>query len=210
MSRMTNKTLMMILPLAAWLGAAGCGDLADVNPALAVRYAPDGTLVVFTGVSIDLYDTQLAMKQDSIPAPQTGGGYGICFSLSDDGTVASVSDINPTTSRTKIDMFSIPDRGKLPAVDLGPPPKARLGYAVEDLALSPHGDLVYVMGGVADDYRKVAMFDTATGAMLWSGDWAIAPAFSSDGSQIYVSGNHGLDVQRFDARSGVSVLDAPV
>lgn len=206
---MTNK-MLLLAPLVAGLGAVGCGDLGDVNAAVAVRYAPEGTLVVFAGDAIDLYDETLTTRTASIPAPQAGGGYSQYFNLSDDGTVAAVSDYDPNANKATIDLFSIPGRGALRRIDLGPPPSdPQQGYVPEGLALSPQGDLVYVMGGVAQTYRGVAMFDTATGAMLWSADWAILPAFSPDGGQIYVSGDQGKDLLGFDARSGASVLDAP-
>ena len=66
------------------------------------------------------------------------------------------------------------------------------------------------MGGVASAYRQVAMFDTATGAMLWSGDWAIMPIFSPDGSTLYLprAATHGWITlrwirQRADRCSGL-------
>ena len=100
--------------------------------------------------------------------------------------------------------------GLLPSTSVRLPPDSRRYISPEDLALSPSGDLVYVMGGVASAYRLVAMFDTATGAMLWSGDWAIIPTFTPDGNTVYVRGNQGMDLQGFDARTGVQGLDAPV
>ena len=207
---MTNRTLLIMLPLAVWFGTAGCGDLGNVNPALAVRYAPDGTLVVYAGDTIDLYDEQLATQMKRIPVKQAHGAYLGEFSLSDDGTLAAVPDYDGNANRSTIDLYRIPSGDRPPSIDLGPPPDMPQAYVPEDLALSPHGDLVYVMGGVAGGYRLAAMFDTGSGAMLWPTDWAIAPAFSLDGSQLYVSGKQGQDLLGFDARSGAPILDAPI
>jgi hypothetical protein len=200
------KRGLSTIGLLALLGSAlGCGNLDNFNAAVNVRYAPDGTLVVFAGDAIDLFDSDLSTRKASIP---TSPGI---FSLSDDGMTAAVSAYDSNANRSRIELFDLPSGRQAPSVDLGPPPPNNpQAYAPEDLALSPSGDLVYVMGGVASAYRLVAMFDTATGAMLWSGDWAIMPTFTPDGDTVYVSGNHGLDLQGFDARTGVQGLDAPV
>ena len=205
---MINRGLTMA-GLLALLGAAlGCGDLDNFNSAVNVRYAPDGTLVVFAGDAIDLFDSDLSTRKASIPT------YPGIFSLSDDGNVAAVASSGGSESRIAI--FSISLRREMSSVDLGPSPA---DYA-EDLALSPRGDLVYVMGPVGSvgttnlvngggDIGGIAMFDTGTGAQLWAGDWAIMPIFTPDGNTVYVSGNHGQDLQGFAARTGVQGLDAP-
>ena len=191
--------------LLVLLGTAlGCGDLDNFNAAVNVRYAPDGTLVVFAGDAIDLFDSDLSTQKASIP---TSPGI---FGLSDDGTTAAVSAYDSNANRSRIELFDLPSGREVPSIDLGSPPLDKTEYAPEDLALSPSGDLVYVMGGVASAYRLVAMFDTATGAMLWSGDWAIMPTFTPDGKTVYVTGNQGMDLQGFDARTGVQGLNAPV
>jgi WD40 repeat protein len=205
---MTKKGLTTAGLLALLGTALGCGDLDNFNVAVNVRYAPDGTLVVFAGDAIDLFDSDLSTPTGSIP---TSPGI---FSLSDDGKVAAVASAGGGESRIAI--FDVRARQEVSSVDLGPSP----ADFAEDLALSPQGDLVYVMGPVGSvgttnlmnggaDSGGVAMFDTSTGAQLWAGDWAIMPTFSPDGKTVYVSGNRGLDLQGFDARSGVQGLDAP-
>ena len=207
---MKDKVLALVTVIgSATALLAGCGNLGNVNATLAVRYTPDGTLVVFAGNTIDLYDEELATRTASIP---TSPGI---FTLSDDGNVAAVASASGSESRIAI--FNMPARREVSSVDLGPSP----ADFAEDLALSPDGDLVYVMGPVGSvgtmnlmngdgDSGGVAMFDTGSGAQLWAGDWASAPAFSSDGSQIFVSGKQGQDLQGFDARSGAPLLDSPV
>jgi hypothetical protein len=199
------KRGLSTIGLLALLGSAlGCGNLDNFNAAVNVRYAPDGTLVVFAGDAIDLFDSDLSTRKASIP---TSPGI---FSLSDDGTTAAVSAYDINANRSRIELFDLPSGRQVPSIDLGSPPVDPTQYAPEDLALSPSGDLVYVMGGVASAYRLVAMFDTATGAMLWSGPWAIIPIFTPDGNTVYVTGDQGMDLQGFDARTGVQGLDAPV
>ncbi len=203
---MTNKGLAAA-GLLALLGAAlGCGDLDNFNSAVNVRYAPDGTLVVFAGDAIDLFDPDLSMRRARIP---TSPGL---FSLSDDGKTAAVSTYDSNTNRNRIELFDLPSGRQAPSIEFGPPPsdnpQSRIAYVTEDLALSPSGDLVYVMIGAPT--ALVAMFDTTTDAMLWSGDWAIMPVFSPDGETVYVNGNSGMDLQGFDARTGAPGLDAQV
>jgi hypothetical protein len=206
---MINKGLTTAGLLALLGTALGCGDLDNLNTAVNVRYAPDGTLVVFAGDAIDLFDSDLSTRRASIP---TSPGI---FSLSDDGNVAAVASANGSESRIAI--FGVSERQEISSVDLGPSP----ADFAEDLALSPRGDLVYVMGPVGSvgttnlmngggDIGGVAMFDTRTDAQLWAGDWAIMPTFSPDGNTVYANGNHGLDLQGFDARTGIQGLNAPV
>lgn len=184
------------------LAGAGCGNLESANATVRLGYTPDGSLVVFPGDHIDVYDAQLGVRKASIPTPLPKDSWSGLFSLSADGTVAAV----PTTTNagSEVQLFQIPSGKPLPRFDLAPPP-----YVLDDIALSPHGDLLYLMGPVNGMYRTTGMFDTSTGALAWSSEWAIEPVFSADGRTLYVNGNHGNDLMGFDARTGAPGLDAP-
>ena len=190
--------------------AVGCGNLNDVNTALFVRYTPDGHLVVFAGDTIDVYTADLAKREIGLPVDRPSAalsGYTDLFSLSDDGSAAAV--IYPNTDHTFADVFSLSTL-TMTSIDLGPPPPGQYNYAPEDLALSPQGDLLFVMGGIDGAYSNTGMFNAFSGDRLWTGDWAIMPIFSPDESTLYVSGNHGADLQGLDSRTGAVTLDAPL
>ena len=207
---MTTKTFATVTLVSLMGAAAGCGSSKTTDGTAQLRYTPNGSLVLFAGNEIDVYDAQLASLQASIPTPQPKDAVspsGSVFSLSDDGTVAGVATSAPDDNQ--VELFKIPSGDSLPPVDLGPPPTGYAGYGPEDMALSPHGDLVYVIGPVDGMYRKTGMFDTATGARLWTTDWAIMPIFSPDGSRLHVNGDHGQALQGLDARTGAQGLDTP-
>lgn len=185
----------------------GCGNLNDVNAALYVRYTDDGHLVVFTGNTIDVYTGDLVKREISLPVDRPSDAISQdtdLFSLSDDGSTAAV--IFPNTSHTFVNVFSLSTL-TASAIDLGPPAPGQYNYAPEDLALSPGGDRLFVMGGIDGVDRNTGTFDVITGDRLWTGDWAIMPIFSPDGSTLYVSGNHGADLEGLDARTGALTLD---
>jgi hypothetical protein len=202
---MTTKFIAAVTLTA--LAGAGCGNLESANATVRLGYTPDGSLVVFAGNHIDVYDAQLGVRELSIPTPPPQDSWGGLFSLSEDGTVAAVS--RTTSSHRGVELFQIPSGKSLPRFDLDPPQPGQPIYAPEDMALSPHGDLLYVMGvnGMA---RMSGMFDTVTGALAWSREWAIEPVFAADESTVYVNGNHGQDLLGLDARTGAPGLDAPV
>lgn len=201
---MINRGLTTVGLLALLGTALGCGDLDNFNSAVNVRYAPDGTLVVFAGDAIDLFDPDLSTRRASIPVPASQ-----LFSLSADGSVAAVHVFDSRGDR--IELFNIPGGKRLPPVELGPLPPPYTEDAAFDLALSPHGDLAYFMG--PEERYLVEMFDTGSGSLLWTSDFAYSPIFSPDGSTVYVIKDGapdmlGSEVQGFDARTGVQSLDA--
>lgn len=211
-----TKTMFAAVMLLSLVGTAGCGDLESVGQAVYVHYTPDGSLVVWAGDAIDVFDTQLKTRLARILMVRDRYMGGV-FSLSDDGTVAAVASVGLTDNR--VDLFEIPSGTRRASVELGPAPPLPpldpehprteyLAYGPEDLALSPHGDLVYVVGAVGDMYGGTGMFDVASGARLWTKEWAIDPIFSPDGSTLHVLGNHGETLQGFDARTGVQGLGA--
>lgn len=211
---MTNKMCTAVV-LGALVGAAaGCGDLKEIAvQAFYVRYTPNGSLVVYAGDAIDVYSADLTTKQASIPIPALPNAppsYSSAFALSDDGTTAAVSvrSLPSPSVDDQIALFSLPGGESLPAIELGPLSQ-NVGEA-EDLALSPHGDLLYVTGPINDLYRQTGVFDTGSSALLWSRDWTVTPVFSPDGATVYAAGDQGQDLFGFDARTGAIGLDVPV
>ncbi|HVX97959.1 MAG TPA: hypothetical protein VHK47_23795 [Polyangia bacterium] len=202
---MTTRIFAVVMLAALVVTAAGCGNLESANATVRLGYAADGSLVVFPGDHIDVFDAQLGAQKATIPMPRPQGSWGGLFSLSDDGTVAAVS--NTTTSRRAVELFQIPSGKPLPPFDLDPAQPGQPIYAPEDMALSPHGDLLYVMG-VNGAARMSGMFDTVTGALAWSREWAIEPVFSADGNAVYVSGKQGRGLLGLDTRTGAPGLDA--
>ncbi|HLK89751.1 MAG TPA: hypothetical protein VKZ18_07650 [Polyangia bacterium] len=196
--------------------AVGCGNLNDnLGTAIYVRYTPDGRLVVFGGDRVDVYSPDLSTLEARIPAPAPSTAtwpYTDVFSLSDDGNVAVV--VHPNQTHNHAELYSLTTFQKT-LVDLGPLPDAsqpNLMYddQPDDVALSPQGDLLFVMGGLHSTTSLMQMFDTSTGQNLWTTDWEITPVFSPDGSRMYAIGGawDSSSLQGFDARTGAVTLDA--
>jgi WD40 repeat protein len=206
----------LILAVAVAITTTGCGNLDDVGGGMYVRYTPQGTLVAFTGHSIDIYQPDLSKLEASfhtLGPPDRLAPNSEIFSLSDDGTTAAVAF--PGSSQNHVQVFSIGGKSATSTIDLGPPAAGQYDYAVEGLALSPRGDLLFVMSGIDGGYRNTGMFDATTGARLWQGgaeeiDWGFMPTFSSDEHTLFVSGHQGPDLLGLDARTGATVVDAPL
>ena len=188
------------------VAAAGCsGGPAEPAMALNVRYAPDGTLVVFSGSAIDTYGPDLTPKAH-IPVLS---GLGPLFSLSDDGRVAAVAS---SVSDHQVQLVNLSGaRGRV--IDLGLSPAAN-SYSPQGLTLSPTGDLLFVVAGVGGQGDMSGMFDTSTGALLWTVEaaYGVRAFFSTDESALYTLGTSrdGGGLQKFDSRTGTVGLDAPL
>ena len=92
------------------------------------------------------------------------------------------------------------------------------GISSQGLTLSPTGDLLFVAAGLIGqgDMNAVGgtMFDTSTGALLWSGNTFMwPPLFSLDESTLYAPGTDfapGAGLQGRDSRTGTISLDVPL
>jgi hypothetical protein len=188
--------------------ATGCGNLNDnLGTAIYVRYTPDGHLVVFAGDRIDVYSPDLDQVEARIPAPAPSDAiwpYTDVFSLSDDGTTAAV--IHANGSHNHAEIYSLSTLTKT-LVDLGPLPYSNRDDPPDDVALSPRGDLVFVIGGTHSIPSLTQMFNTTTGENLWTGDWSATPVFSADESRMYAIGGRWNNLQGFDTQSGAITLD---
>ena len=203
---MINKGLTTAGLLALLGTALGCGDLDNFNAAVNVRYAPDGTLVVFAGDAIDLFDSDLSTRRASIP---TSPGI---FSLSDDGGTAAVSAYDSKADRSRIELFDLPNGRQSPSIDLGPRPTST------PQATAPR---TWPSRRPATWSMSWAVWPADTG---WSrcsippparcsglGNWAIMPTFTPDGNTVYVTETRGMIC--WDSRRGpafkASMLPVP-
>ena len=200
-----EKAMVLLAGLA--VAAAGCsGGPAEPAMALNVRYAPDGTLVVFSGSAIDTYGPDLAPKAH-IPVLS---GLGPVFSVSDDGSVAAVAS---SVSGHQVQLFNVSSGTRGRMIDLGLSPAAD-SDSPQGLTLSPAGDLLFVVAGVGGQGDMSGMFDTATGARLWTIEaaYGVNAVFSPDGSTVYVSsvtvGNE-IGLEGLDSRTGTSRMTTP-
>jgi DNA-binding beta-propeller fold protein YncE len=208
------RTRILCAVLLAF-AATGCGNLNDnLGTAIYVRYTPDGHLVVFAGDRIDVYSADLDQVEARIPAPAPSDAiwpYTGVFSLSDDGTTAVV--VHPNRTHNYAELYSLSTLTKR-LLDLGPLPQDPDPHVLnndqpDDVALSPQGNLLFVMGGIHSVTSLMQMFDTTTGQNLWSIDWAITPVFSPDESRMYAMGGHWdtSTLQGFDTQTGAITLD---
>ena len=203
-----NLKAMATVSLAGLaVAAAGCGGPAYLPVATNVRYASDGTLVVFAGSEIDSYGPDLTRKAH-IPIVSADGAL---FSLSDDGSVAAVGSSQVAGRVGLLDLSG--SRGPTMTA-LGQSPAGPYGYAPQGLTLSPHGDLLFVVAGVGGQDTS-GMFDMSTGARLWTIEaaYGVRAFFSPDESTLYVLGAspvYGGGLQGFDSRTGKIGLNAPL
>jgi WD40 repeat protein len=205
---MNVKAMAMVTVAGLAVAAAGCGGLADPPVATSVRYASDGTLVVFAGSVIDSYGPDLARKAH-IPVVTCSGPL---FSLSDDGSVAAVAC---SISGNRVQLFHLSSAGGTPMTNLGKSPAGAFSYAPQGLALSPAGDLLFAIAGVGGQGDTSGVFDTSTGARLWTIEaaYGVRAFFSPDESALYVLGAspvYGGGLQGFDSRTGTVGLNAPL
>jgi WD40 repeat protein len=204
---MNLKAMAMVSLAGLVVAATGCGNLADAPVAAwAVRYASDGTLVVFGGWVIDSYGPDLTRKLH-IPVVSENGAL---FSLSDDGSVAALGSSQVAGGVGLLDLSGA--RGPTMTA-LGQSPAGLYSYAPQGLTLSPHGDLLFVVAGVGGQSDVSGMFDTSTGARLWTieASYGVRAFFSPDGSTLYVLGAspvYGGGLQGFDSRTGTLGLNA--
>src|SRR5579863_8065360 len=84
---MDLKAMVRVMLAGLVVFAAGCGNQANPQVATAVRYASDGTLVVFGGSVIDGYGPDLTGKKFHLLVDPCVGAV---FGLSADGSVAAV------------------------------------------------------------------------------------------------------------------------
>jgi WD40 repeat protein len=214
---MNAKTITTLALAGLAVVVAGCGNLvAEPGTAIFVRYAPDGTLVVFTGSAIELYSPDLATKKAFIPTPPPAGQYPAnLFNVSDDGSVAAVSFYNPGRGGLEVDIFDLAGVRAPLAINLGLSAGPGDGSSsASGLTLSPSGDLLFVLDGVDRVLGGSGMFDGSTGARLWtSQEFGISlglSIFSPDGSTLYAAGgNNSVDLEALAARTGTTTLDVP-
>ena len=185
-------------------GDAGGGTI----PVNILAYRPDGSLVLFTEPAIHVFDGALTSELTSIPLafPITTPSYAMPqrmrFSLSSDGTTAAVSysawiHMTPST----IEIFSIPDGQLLNKLDF---PDV---HSISTPSLSPDGKLLYAMVNTA------TMFDTATGATLWTdnspdGALRLLPVWSTDGKTLFSVRTRAHKLDAVDARTGTVEWEA--
>lgn len=204
------KTRLAITALLAAIAAApACGDLKkNVVSVEVVAYGPDGTLVLFTTAAIYVYDETLEMEQRRIvllDAPDSPGDHR--YSLAADGTVAAVSTApNPPGHNSRIALYRIADGQLLNTFEIDDAAPPGQGHQLLDLALSPHGDLVYAFSENGATPVRAAVYDAVTGAPLWIGDpFMRLPAWAPDGATLFTVSSGNIDEQRlqaFDARTG--------
>jgi WD40 repeat protein len=192
-----------IAATAAWgwltaltLLGVGCGNDDVYSGASDVGYAPDGTLVVFVADGLKVYDAEMTHEKRSVRLTPNGlVDVPWAFDLSRDGAVAAVSYSN--TAKRDVDIFRMPAGERLTTIDV--PGTTAEGGPVQDIVLSPQGDLVYTRG-------PSSVFDTATGAELWKDPAAEhkLPVFSPDGATLFgvVHTTTGSRVEAADARTG--------
>jgi hypothetical protein len=207
------KTRLALAALVGGLAAApACGDLNGFAPVDSIAYAPDGTMVVFLPSGIHLFDALLAIEKKSIPfdgLPVSGAADEQRYSLSSDGLVAAVAFPAPygpaqQQGDTTVALFSLPDGERLRTFQLGDAVDPHYGTGPLDLALSPHGELVFarVRHGAED---RSAVYDAADGTPLWTTDSGLLlPVFSPDGTTLFV--HSASQLQALDARTGVVVF----
>ena len=208
---MTNK-LLRCAGLAVLFGAAfGCGNLKshDDDMPLRVHYLPDGTLLVVARNTIELFAGDLSAQKSSFPVPPTDSTINLGsdnFSLSEDGTTAAISVADQQGSR--IELYDIPSGTRRSSFPIPPSTSPYADYP-HAIALSPAGDLVFVMGPDGALMTSI-MFDTGSGQALWSTDvMGYGPTFSPDGSVLYrMDGYPGTNLLGVDARSGAVSLNA--
>jgi hypothetical protein len=190
---MMKTRLAMTALLTAATSVAACGDLqkrADFSVG-GLAYAPDGTLVVFTNGGIFMYDDpRLETEKGRILLQGVETFRGLesyRYSLSADGTVAAVAYSQVSSESTTIALYSIPTGAPLKMLE------TMTGYpfvALQDLALSPHGDLVVAN---PSDFSGLPLttIDAATGT-AWSIDQKFLPVWSRDGATLYVLGSESV------------------
>jgi hypothetical protein len=204
---MNVKAMAMVALAGLAVAAGGCGKPPD-PVATSVRYASDGALVVFAGSVIDAYSPDLAQKKVHIPVDSCTGPL---FSLSDDGSVAAVGC---SISGNRVQLFHLSGTPLMPMTDLGQSPAGLYSYAPQGLVLSPAGDLLFAIAGVDGQGDTSGMFDTSTGALLWTieASYDVTAFFSTDENTLYTLGtsrNYGGGLQKIDSRTGTIGLDVP-
>jgi WD40 repeat protein len=204
---MKVKAMAMATLAGLVVATGGCGNPPD-PVATSVRYASDGTLVVFAGSAIDAYGPDLAHKKVHIPVDSCTGPL---FSLSDDGSVAAVGC---SISGNRVQLFHLSSGSGTSMTNVGQSSGGLYSYAPQGLVLSPAGDLLFAIAGVGGQGDTSGMFDTTTGARLWTvgAYYGVNAVFSPDESTVYVSGvtiGNVTGMEGFDSRTGTSRLSVP-
>ncbi len=217
MTMKRHRTMIALLTALALTPACGGQEPTPVDT---IAYLPDGSLVAFMPTGIHVFGDSLDRETrtilfDGLPVAMWVDANR--YSLSADGRVAAVSFPAPSLSmeRSTIALFDMTTGARLKTLrpdDASPDGRAQ---GVYDLELSPHGDLVFsrsIDGTSNGDVYHSTMFDTATGAPLWTGDaqWRM-PVFSQDGSLLIVENLMPLRLEALDARTGAIVytVDLP-
>jgi hypothetical protein len=207
--KLKAMAMVMLAGLAGAAGGCGGGDSTDVNVAMSVRYATDGTLVVFAGSAIDTYGADLARKMHLPLSPLTPGQpYNRLFTLSDDGSVAAIGSSSGSDS---VQLFDLPSGRAGTQIKLGQAFSGAYSAAPQGLVLSPAGDLLFAVAGVGQDDIS-GMFATSGGAALWTIEeaYGVTAAFAADESALYVHAptHPGGGLLKIDSRTGTIGLDA--
>ena len=179
---MINRGLTTVGLLALLGTALGCGDLDNFNSAVNVRYAPDGTLVVFAGDAIDLFDPDLSTRRASIPVPASQHFQSV--RRWEDVAAVHVFDSRGEPYRA---LQHTGRQARLPPVELGPPAAHPIRKMPRLIWRFRRTEILRLLHGWREErVQLVEMFDTGSGSLLWTSDFAYSPIFSPDGSTVYV------------------------
>ncbi len=211
---MTRTASAIAVLLAAAAAAPACLQRqheAVPLPVETVAYAPDGTLFLFTAAGIYLYDEALQAVRRRIlfeaePSPLTAY-VPHRYSLSADGAIVAVSSSpDAPGSKSRIAIFRVADGLQSNAFEIDDVSAPGTYRDVEDLALSPRGDLVYAYSYIGGRDPLTAVYDVATGRPLWIGEpFMREPVWAPDGSTLFTIGGGPVEPMRllaFDARTG--------
>jgi len=211
--------ILAAVAAAATLGV-GCGDLDDHLGAQNVGYRPDGTLLVYTGQDLRLFDGQLRQMMGAPTAVQETGQIPDTFALSDDGATVALSYTKwstPLMTRNAVKVWRLPAADVVGDIDIDAQPKPPITRTrhVGLVALSPAGDLFFAQNRASDPDAPAGrdsdsgVFRVSDGVRLWGGYWLTSPVFSTDGQTLYAvtRWDRGLspdvfDLAAFDAATG--------
>jgi hypothetical protein len=178
---MTNRSNLLLMTPALLLLA--CGDLKSPGGKVSgATYTKDNAVAAFLSRELVTLDGDLQVEQARIPYVGPPDGADIrAQALSADGHVAAIVwAAGPTTIPNNVDVFTVPERQLLASLtDVSQPVGVRLDATGALLAFV----------SVAVGSTNLEVYDTASGAKLWSFDTTNGydPEFSPDGAEIYAT-----------------------